>query len=221
MASGPDSESAEQRKNMKQKIILIGGGGHCKSCIDVIEQEGKYQIAGIVDVPEKLHQNILGYEIIATDDDLPRLANEYENFLITLGQIKSPEKRIRIFQTMKELGAKLPVIISPLAYVSKHARIEEGTIVMHHALINAGARIGSNCIINSKALIEHDAVISDHCHIATGAIINGGVNVGRGTFLGSNTVCKEYIEIGENAVIGCGVIIIKNVPPKSLSFDYE
>jgi FlaA1/EpsC-like NDP-sugar epimerase len=95
---------------MKEKIILVGGGGHCKSCIDVIEQEGAYQIAGVVDVPEKLHQKILGYEIIATDDDLPRLAEEYENFLITLGQIKSPEKR-----------AKLPIIVSPLAYVSKHA----------------------------------------------------------------------------------------------------
>ena len=54
---------------MKEKIILVGGGGHCKSCIDVIEQEGAYQIAGVVDVPEKLHQKILGYEIIATDDD--------------------------------------------------------------------------------------------------------------------------------------------------------
>ena len=151
---------------MKEKIILIGGGGHCKSCIDVIEQEGKYRIAGIVDVSEKLHQKVLGYEIIATDDDLPRLVNEYENFLITLGQIKSPEKRIRIFQTLKDLGAKLPVIISPLAYVSKHAEIGDGTIIMHHSLINAGAKIGSNCIINSKALIEHDAIIEDHCHIA-------------------------------------------------------
>ena len=60
---------------MKEKIILIGGGGHCKSCIDVIVQEGKYRIAGIVDLPEKLHQKILGYEIISTDDDMPRLTN--------------------------------------------------------------------------------------------------------------------------------------------------
>ena len=197
---------------MKEKIILIGGGGHCKSCIDVIEQQGKYQIAGIVDVSEKLHQKVLGYEIIATDDDLPQLAHEYENFLITLGQIKSPEKRIRIFQTLKESGAKLPVIISPLAYVSKHAEIGDGTIIMHQALINAGAKIGKNCIVNTKVLIEHDAIIGDHCHIATGAIINGGVRVGSGTFFGSNAVCKEYIEIGENAVIGCGTKIIKNIP---------
>jgi len=135
---------------LEKKIILVGGGGHCKSCIDVIEQQGKYQIAGIVDLQGKLHQKILGYEIIATDDDLPRLVNEYENFLITLGHIKSPEKRIRIFQTLKELRAKLPVIISPLAYISKHAEIGDGTIIMHHALINAGAKIGSNCIINTK-----------------------------------------------------------------------
>ena len=96
---------------MYEKIILIGGGGHCKSCIDVIEQEGKYRIAGIVDMAEKMRQKMLGYEVIATDDDLPLLVTEYENFFITLGQIKSPDKRIRIFQTLKESGAKLPIII--------------------------------------------------------------------------------------------------------------
>ena len=175
------------------KIILIGGGGHCKSCIDVIEQEGRFKIAGIVDVSEKLHQEILGYEIIATDDDLPGLVNEYENFLITLGQIKNPEKRIRIFQTLKESGVKLPVIISPLAYVSRHAKIEEGTIVMHYALVNAGAKIGKNCIINTRALIEHDAFIGDHCHIATGAVINGGVKVGPGTFSAAMLLAKNML----------------------------
>ena len=92
---------------MKEKIILIGGGGHCKFCIDVIEQSGICKIAGIVDLPEKLHQKILGYEIIATDDDLPRLINEYKNFLITLGQIKSPEKRIRIFSNTERIRGKI------------------------------------------------------------------------------------------------------------------
>ena len=196
---------------MKEKIILIGGGGHCKSCIDVIEQSMTFEIAGIVDVPERLHQKVLGYEIIGVDNDLPRLSTEYKNFMITIGQIKSPEKRISNYEILKNLGAKLPVIISPLAHVSKHASIGEGTIVMHQALVNAGVRVGSNCIINTKALIEHDAIIGDHCHIATGAIINGGDKVGSGTFFGSNAVCKEYIEIAENAVIGCGTKIIKNI----------
>lgn len=201
---------------MKEKIILIGGGGHCKSCIDVIEQAATFQIAGILDVPEKMHQRTFGYEIIATDDDLPWLVKEYDNFLITLGQIKSPEKRIKLFETLKDLEAKLPVIISPLAYVSQHAQIEEGTIVMHHALINAGAQIGSNCIINNKALIEHDAVIGDHCHISTGAIINGGATVAEKTFVGSNVVTKENITIGKNSTLGAGSIITKEVSQNSV-----
>jgi len=194
-----------------KKIILVGGGGHCKSCIDVVEQEGNFQIAGIVDVQKKLHQKILGYEIIATDDDLHELVKEYDYFFVTLGQIKTPKKRIRFFEMLKDLGAKLPVVVSPLAYVSRYAKIEEGSIVMHYALVNAGATIGKNCIINTRALIEHDALIEDHCHIATGAIVNGGVKVGSGTFFGSNAVCKENIEIRDKAVIGCGAKIIRNV----------
>ena len=59
-----------------QKIILIGGGGHCKSCIDVIEAEGKYDIAGILDMPEFVGEKILGYSIIGTDDDLPELSKQ-------------------------------------------------------------------------------------------------------------------------------------------------
>ena len=86
------------------KIILIGGGGHCKSCIDVIEQAGTFQIAGVVDVSEKLHRKMLGYEIIATDDDLPDLVKEYENFLITLGHIKSPTRRMELFNDLTQMS---------------------------------------------------------------------------------------------------------------------
>ena len=33
----------------KRPILLIGGGGHCASVIDVIESQGIYKIMGIVD----------------------------------------------------------------------------------------------------------------------------------------------------------------------------
>jgi len=200
---------------MKSVVILIGGGGHCKSCIDVIEQTSKYRIAGIVDVPEKLHQKILGYEVIGTDDDLHGLVKEYGNCLVTIGQIKSPATRIRLFKLLKGLGANLPVIVSPLAHVSEHASLGDGTIVMHHALINAGASVGRNCIINSKALVEHDAVIGDHCHISTGAVVNGGVRIGSETFFGSSAVSRENVEIGKKSVIECNAKVMKNVPDES------
>lgn len=195
----------------KPKILLIGGGGHCKSCIDVIEQEGRFAIAGIIDLPEKKDQKILGYPVIGTDDDLPHLAAEYKYFLITLGQIKSPDTRIALFEKIRSLGGTFPVIISPLAYVSKHATVEQGTIVMHKALVNTGAAVGKNCIINTRALIEHDAVIRDHCHIATNAVINGGCKVGEGSFFGSTALAREYIEIGTRCVVGAGSKVMKNI----------
>ena len=178
-----------------KEIILIGGGGHCKACIDVIEQENKYKIVGIIDKKEFIGTQVLGYDVIGSDDDLIELAKKYKYAFITIGQIRSVDIRKNLFQMAIQAGFNIPVIVSPLAYVSNYAILEKGTIIMHQALVNADAKIGVNCIINSKALIEHDAVVEDNCHISTGAIVNGGCIVKAETFYGSNAVSKEYSEI--------------------------
>ena len=200
---------------MKKNIILIGGGGHCKACIDVIEQQGEYAIAGIVDLPEQKGQKVLGHSVIADDGDIPQLVEKENRFLITIGQIKTAERRAQLYSELKKMGALLPVVVSPQAYVSPHAKIGEGTIIMHGSMINAAATIGSNCIINSHAIIEHDAVIEDHCHISTGAIVNGEAHIKKCTFIGSQAMIRECIEIGEYSLIGGGASIFKNVPAKS------
>lgn len=174
-------------------ILLIGGGGHCRAVIDVIEQENKYNIVGIIDCKEKIGQKVLNYSILGSDSDLELLFKKYKYACITIGQIKSAEPRIKLFKKLKEIGFTLPTIVSPLAYISKHAFIDEGTTVMHHSLINANAKIGKNCIINTKALVEHDAIIENHCHVSTGSILNGAVRVKAGSFIGSNSTSKESI----------------------------
>jgi sugar O-acyltransferase (sialic acid O-acetyltransferase NeuD family) len=197
---------------MSLDLILIGGGGHCKSCIDVIEQEGKFHIAGIVDLPLNLGNKVFKYDINACDEDIPSLVNEYTNFFVTIGFITEPNLRVTRYNLLKKLGSVFPVIVSPRAYISPYAEIGEGTIVMHDAIINANTHIGKNCIINSKALVEHDVSIGDHCHISTGSVVNGGVKIKEETFLGSNSVIKENLEIGRNSVIGCGLRLLKSLP---------
>lgn len=189
----------------KPKIILIGAGGHCRSCIDVIETEGRFAIAGVVDrAASKDMTSVMEYPVIGMDEDLPNLRKQYEFAMVTVGQIKTPAVRIRLFDRLKALGYKLPAVCSSRAYISKYAGIGAGSVVMHDALINAGAFVGENCIINSKALVEHDVVIGSHCHISTGAIINGGVNVGSGTFLGSNAVCIQGTSIPKGSFVKAG-----------------
>lgn len=195
----------------KPKIILIGGGGHCKAVIDVIETESKYKIAGIIDTPEKLGQKILGYKIIGNDGDITKFAKGGYCFHITVGHIETPALRIKLFETVKKAGGKLPIIISANAHVSIHSKIEEGTIIMHHAIINTDSKIGRNCIINNKALIEHDCKIGNNCHISTNAVINGTCLVNDNCFVGSNSVLRNDISIISNTIIGAGATVTKNI----------
>tara|TARA_B100001123_G_C15341416_1_gene1035117 strand:- start:6173 stop:6784 length:612 start_codon:yes stop_codon:yes gene_type:complete len=193
------------------EIILIGAGGHACACIDVIETMQQYKIAGLVDKSFMPNARLLGYPVLGLDDDLARLRKTFSYALITIGQIRDVERRVSLYQYLARLGYTLPNIISPFAYVSRHAQIGNGTIIMPGAIVNANAHIGLNCIINSAALVEHDTVIGDHCHIATGAIINGDVVVGAQSFVGSGAITHQRITIGEKCVIGAGSVLNKDI----------
>jgi sugar O-acyltransferase (sialic acid O-acetyltransferase NeuD family) len=188
-------------------IVLIGGGGHCKAVIDVIEQEGRFNIIGIIDKPELLGKNVLGYPIIGNDSELNNLVKRCKHVLITIGQIRNPLPRINLFDTVLKLGFTLPSVVSPRAYVSQYASIGEGSIIMHDVVVNAGAKIGDNCIINTKSIVEHDSNIGNHCHISTNAVINGDVVVGNGSFIGSGAVTKEGIRINDNFFAKAGSVV--------------
>ncbi len=180
-------------KQIREEILLIGGGGHCRGVIDVIEQEKRFKIAGIIEKFAGESQAIFNYPLIGCDDDLEELRKRYRYAFVTIGHIKSNSVRIKLFEKLKALNFTIPTIISPLAYCSQHATVDEGTVVMHHALINAGAKVGKNCIINSKAVLEHDSAVEDNCHISTASILNGAVLVKANSFVGSGVTTKEGI----------------------------
>lgn len=192
----------------KKDIILIGGGGHCRSCIDVIESCQVFNIAGIVEQPgNNKTKSILGYPVLGDDNDLETLKKRVDYALITVGQMGSSNTRQKIFIHLKKFGFLLPVIISSLAHVSQHASVGEGTIVMHQAIINAGARIGSNCIINTKSLVDHDVKIGDHTHISTAAVLNGGGVIGSGSFVGSNATIVQGVRLPDNRFYKAGSLV--------------
>lgn len=195
----------------RQTLILLGGGGHCKSVIDVIESTELYEIEGILDVSEKIGLSVLGYPIIGTEDLIQKLSKTNTHFLVTVGQIKTPQIRENLFNKLLENHTKIATIIAPTALVSKHAVIEKGTIVMHRATINAGVIIGRNNIINTASNIEHDVKIGDHCHISTGAIINGHCSIGSGVFVGSNSTLVQGVQIVDDVVIGAGTLVHKSI----------
>lgn len=197
-----------------KKIILVGGGGHCKSVIDVAESAG-YTIAGILDMPELVGTTVLGYPVIGTDDNISEYVDE-TLFLVTVGHIKDASLRIKLHDRIKEAGGRLATLVASTAYVSRFASIGEGSIIMHHAMVNADAHIGTGCIINTFANIEHDANIGNYCHISTGTMVNGNCTVGEGVFLGSQSVMVNGIRIADGCVFAAGSMVRKNIVRKGI-----
>lgn len=197
------------------ELIMIGAGGHAKSCIEVIESVGEYSVAQIVGKTSEVGSTVLGHTISYTDEDLPSLRKKYKFAFIGIGQIQNADPRINMFRALSELGFKFPSFVAKSASVSRSARIGEGSIIMNGAILNTDCLVGKNVIVNSGSLIEHDVHIGDNSHISTSVTLNGGVRIGQGTFLGSGTLVSNGINIGENSFVGIGSVIAKSLPSNS------
>ena len=194
---------------MKRPLIFVGGGGHCKSVIEAAESVG-FIIKGILDVPVQVGKAVFGYKVLGTDDDIPQYVDECQ-FVITIGFIKNPILRIKLYNKVREAGGRLATIIASTAHVSKYATLGEGTVVMHHAFVNAGAYIGNNVILNTLSNIEHDVVVGDNCHISTGTMVNGDCVIGEDVFIGSNSVITNGLSISNDCIIGAGSVVINDL----------
>jgi sugar O-acyltransferase (sialic acid O-acetyltransferase NeuD family) len=192
-------------------IILIGAGGHCASCVEVVESADEWSIAGLVDTPERLGASLLGYGVIATDLELAALAARFGAALITVGQVGAPGPRRRLFDAARDAGFALPVIVASTSRISRHAAIGDGTIVMHRSFVNAGARIGLNCILNTGSIVEHDSIVGDHGHVSTGVIVNGGCSVGDCVMIGSGAVLLSGVSVAPGCIIGAGAVVTKDI----------
>lgn len=197
-------------------LVLVGGGGHCKSVIDVAESAG-YAIKGILDIPDLLGVKILNYRVIGIDEDFYKYVQDCD-FVVTLGFIKDPSHRIGLHDKILDAGGSLATIVAPTARISKYAEIGPGTVVLHNATINADTNIGMGCIINTGAIIEHDVVIGDYCHISTGAIVNGGCHVGDASFIGSQSVLRNGISVEPRCVVGAGSVVCSNILQQGIYF---
>lgn len=198
----------------EKSLILIGGGGHCKSVIDVAESAG-YTIKGILDLPDNIGKTVMGYPIIGADGQIGEFIKD-NVFIVTVGHIKDASIRINLHQKIQEAGGRFATLIASTSHVSQYAVIGEGSVIMHQTVVNADAKIGKGCIVNTFANIEHDAVIGDYCHISTGAMVNGNCRVGEETFLGSQSVMVNGTEITPGCVVAAGSMIRKNLTKKGV-----
>lgn len=197
---------------MNKKILLVGGGGHCKSVLDTLLNKDQYSEIGLIDKKDNIGKKVLTVPIIGCDEDLPRLYQEgYTEAFVTIGSIGDPKFRVKLFNIIEKIGFVIPNIIDTTANVSHYAKLDKGIFVGKNAVINANSFIHKGAIINTSTIIEHDCIIEDFAHIAPGAVLCGGVRVKKNTHIGAKSVVRQQITIGSNTMVGIGSTILNDI----------
>ena len=194
-----------------QNLVVIGGGGHALSVADVVTDMVGVTLTGFIDAADDAPLTELGYQCLGNDDAIRCLVQAGYVFHVAIGQLVSPDRRIKAFDGLRALGATVVNLVSVKAHISQHAKLADNIFVGHGAVVNAGAQIGDNCIINTGCIIEHGAVIEPHCHIAPGAIILGGATLGTGSFVGAGAIVREAVALPAQTVIPAGEFRKQNV----------
>ena len=212
-----------KEKNLyTQNIVLLGGGGHCKSVLDTLIRNNLYEEIYITDPHMSVGTVILDKATVIGNDKA--LLSLYEkgtrNAFITVGVIEPSPIRKNLYIYAGELGFHFPNLFDPSAIISSSARFGvdsesgnngAGIFVGKTAVINADAAIGECSIINTAAVIEHECVIGAFTHISVGAILCGHVSVGCNSFIGAGSTVRQGIKIGNNVLVGANSLILRDV----------
>ena len=191
-----------------RKLLLVGGGGHCRSVLDCVLRSGAYDAIGIVEREGAADKTVLGVPVVGHDADLPRLlADGWHYAAVTLGSIGAPTRRRALCQQLKALGFQLPVLADPSAVISSHAELAEGAFVGKRAVINAGSSVGACAILNTGSVLVHDCTVGGFVHVSPGA-----VQAEANAHVGAGAVVMQGVRIGRDSIIGAGSVIIRDVP---------
>ncbi len=195
-----------------KKLVLVGGGGHCKSVIDAVIRSHEFDEIVITDASAPVGTKIMGISVVGSDDMLEKLrADGFEYAFVTIGSIKSTTLRHKVVSSLNDLGYKFPVIIDPSAIVSQSAFVGDGTFIGKNVVLNAEAEVGQHCIINTGTIIEHECSIGEFTHVAVGAVICGGCQIGADCLIGTGSTIIQGIQIGSNSIIGGGALVNSNL----------
>ena len=122
--------------------------------------------------------------------------------------------RREIFYKVQNQQVSFPSIVHPTACLGD-LQNAEGLYVAPHCTLTDNLSIGKQVVINLNCTVGHDVVLGDFCSIMPGVNISGGVELASGAYIGTGVTILPEIRIGENAVVGAGAVVTKEVLPNT------
>ena len=209
--------SASAKKIDPTLLVIYGGGGHAKALIELIQAEGKYKVAGILDDHLSVESKVLGIPVLGGKSILTRLkAQGIDQVVNAVGGIGDITPRLRIYEAIRAAGLKVATVIHPRAFIEKSAVMELGQQVFFNAYIGTDVKIGFGCILNTGVILSHDCVLGDYVNVSPGAILAGAVQVGERVLIGMGVTINLGVKIGAGTRIGNSAVVKADVPANGI-----
>jgi len=204
--------SLQENTEAMDSIVIIGSSGHAKVIIDIVEQEGRYKIAGLLDLNRKVGEQTLGYQILGRHEDLPQLVTTHalKGAIVAIGD---NFVRSKVAVRVKEACPSLLFVSArhPKASIGRDASVGEGTVIMAGATANPCSSIGRFCILNTNSSLDHDSVMGDFSSLGPRAATGGNCRIGSYSAIAIGAVLIHGIHIGEHTVLGAGSTALRNI----------
>jgi len=202
-----------------KNIVLIGGGNQAHYTIDIIENEGKYNIVGIIDSIHEVGSDRFGYKILGRQENISQLIEEYniEGGVISIGDNWS---RYYVYNQILELVPTFTFVnaIHPSVVIGNNVKLGVGIVAMAGCIFNPKSQIGNFTFFATGAQVEHDCQIGDFSSISAGSVTGGYVKLGKFSAITLGVTVVDRLEIGENTVVGSGSLVTKSLPDNVLAY---
>ena len=197
-----------------KSLLLLGSGGHAKVVAETALATGLYSRIAFLDdgfsatSPIRGHLGfpVLGPCALAFD------ACQKKRYSCALVAIGDSRIRLSLLRRLTESGYEVPTLCHPTAFLSPSSRIDMGTVIFSHAVVQANANVGFGCILNTCSSVDHDSIIGDGVHICPGAHLAGEVLIGDHSWIGIGSSIIQKISIGSNVTVGAGAAGVHDLP---------
>jgi sugar O-acyltransferase (sialic acid O-acetyltransferase NeuD family) len=194
----------------QSRLAVLGAGGHGKVVADTARRAGWTEVVFFDDRWPDVR--CVGPWVVAGGTaELLSTHHEFDGTVVAVGD---NARRLARLRELSGAGATLPAVVDPGAFVSAHATLGPGSVVLAAAAVNAFAVLGAGCIVNTGASVDHDCVLGDGVHVSPGAHLGGSVRVGEAAWIGLGAAVRDGVVIGCGATVGVGAAVVGDVPER-------
>lgn len=198
-------------------VIIVGAGGCGREVTNWIEDINRvaatWNILGFLDDnADALKGFPSKYRIIGTvKDHEPKKSIKY-----VMG-IANPAVKKIVGPALVKKGAQFVSIIHPSTHIYSEFEIGIGLVTYPNSKIATGCKIGDFVTLQST-ILGHDAELENFVTVSSNCGITGGTKLHEGCFIGDHASIAVGLEIGANAYVGIGSVVIRNVAENTRVF---